>query len=110
MEKVIDSRYLSLLEGASTLGPAFDGSFYPADRGRNAAVTVNYQPGIERNNVSKAGYLPHNCASLVSAAPDSRAPAEGALQQGVAGLRVQAKLKKKWSPEQISNRLSRDFP
>lgn len=109
VEKVIHPRYLNLLErerisdlhraGMTIRGIA-------AEMGRSPS-TISRE--LRRNTVSKRGYLPH-AAHRKSVARRSR-PRQAKLAAD-AQLRtyVQAKLSKKWSPQQISHRLIRDFP
>ena len=64
---------------------------------------------LRRNTISVRGYLPHT-AHRCSVARRAR-PREPKLLAN-ADLRefVQSRLGKKWSPQQISNRLAKDFP
>jgi len=109
VEQVIDPRYLSLLErerlkdlqstGLSVRGIA-------AAMGR-APSTISRE--LRRNTVSRHGYLPHN-AHRTSAKRRERPRASKLAAAGPLHDYVAAKLAKRWSPEQISQRLRRDFP
>jgi IS30 family transposase len=109
VEQVIDPRYLSLLErerlrdlqsaGMSVRGIA-------AAMGR-APSTISRE--LRRNTVSRHGYLPHN-AHRTSAKRRERPRASKLAAAGPLHDYVAAKLAKRWSPEQISQRLRRDFP
>ena len=103
------ARYLSLLEreriqdlhrsGLSIRGIA-------AEMGRSPS-TISRE--LRRNTVSVRGYLPHTAHRLsVTRRARSRQPkllANVELREF-----VQSRLGKKWSPQQISNRLAKDFP
>ncbi len=109
VERVIHPRYLRLVEreqlrdlhrsGISIRGIA-------AELGRSPS-TISRE--LRRNTISVRGYLPHS-AHRASVARRLR-PRNPKLSAN-AQLReyVQNKLAKKWSPQQISNRLVIDFP
>ena len=64
---------------------------------------------LRRNTVSTRGYLPHT-AHRLSVTRRSRPRKAKLLLNARLRAYVQAKLRKKWSPQQISNRLIKDFP
>ena len=81
---------------------------------RQIAVVLDRSPStisreLRRNTVSTQGYMPNTAHRLsVQRRERPRRPklvANAELQQY-----VQGKLEKKWSPQQISNRLAKDFP
>lgn len=109
VEQVIDARYLSLLERERLKNLMMTGLSI-----RKIAAMMSRAPStisreLRRNTVSRSGYLPHT-AHRVSV---KRRECPRAAKLAVDGpLRdyVAAKLKKRWSPEQICRRLQRDFP
>jgi len=109
VEKVIDSRYLSVLEREQIKDLQLTGLSM-----RQIAIALGRAPStisreLRRNTVGRRGYLPHT-AHRVSVKRRER-PREARLKApGPLRDYVQAKLTKRWSPEQISNRLRRDFP
>jgi IS30 family transposase len=109
VEKVIDSRYLSLLEREQIkdLHRAGMSMRQIATELQRSPSTISRE--LRRNTVSGRGYLPHTAHRL---SVQRRARPRQAKLLANAELRayVQAKLRKKWSPQQISNRLVRDFP
>jgi IS30 family transposase/transposase-like protein len=109
VEKLIDSRYLSLLEREQLQDLHRSGLSI-----RKIATEMNRSPStisreLRRNTVSVRGYLPHTAHRLsVTRRGRPRQPkllANADLQEF-----VQSRLRKKWSPQQISNRLAKDFP
>ncbi|TWG07589.1 IS30 family transposase [Saccharopolyspora dendranthemae] len=74
---------------------------------RRSPSTISRE--LRRNTVSTRGYLPQTAHRL---SVQRRARPRPAKLVAKAKLRayVQAKLGKKWSPQQISNRLVKDFP
>jgi IS30 family transposase/transposase-like protein len=109
VEKIIHPRYLSLLEREQlkdlhATGLSIRGI---AEAMQRSPSTISRE--LKRNTLSKSGYLPHTAHRL---------SVQRRLRQRRLKLRtnaellayVQARLKKKWSPEQISNRLAKDFP
>ncbi len=77
-----------------------------AELGRSPS-TVSRE--LKRNTISTRGYLPHT-AHRLSVARRARPREPKLLANNALRAYVQAKLTKKWSPQQISNRLVRDFP
>ncbi|VAZ69731.1 MULTISPECIES: IS30 family transposase [Mycobacterium] len=109
VEKVIDARYLSLVEREQLQDLHRTGM---SIRGIAAALhrapsTVSRE--LRRNTVSSQGYLPHT-AHRLSVARRARSRKVKLIANIELRAYVQAKLAKKWSPQQISNRLIRDFP
>lgn len=109
IEKIIDPRYLSLLEREQIKDLCRSGMSI-----RQIAVVLDRSPStisreLRRNTVSTQGYMPNTAHRLsVQRRERPRRPklvANAELQQY-----VQGKLEKKWSPQQISNRLAKDFP
>lgn len=109
LETVIDSRYLSLIERERIHDLRSRGdSIRSIGRalGRSAS-TISRE--IARNTATTVGYLPYAAHRIAAA----RRPRRRACKLESAGdLRayVAAKLRKRWSPEQISHRLVKDFP
>ncbi|MBN6811297.1 IS30 family transposase [Kocuria indica] len=109
LETVIDSRYLSLIERERIHDLRSRGdSIRSIGRalGRSAS-TISRE--IARNTATTVGYLPYAAHRIAAA----RRPRRRACKLESAGdLRayVAAKLRKVWSPEQISHRLVKDFP
>jgi len=109
VEKVIHPRYLSLIEreqlqdlhrsGLSMRQIAFE-------MGR-APSTISRE--LRRNTVSTRGYLPHT-AHRLSVKRRQRPRPPKLLGNEPLRRYVQQKLIKKWSPQQISERLMKDFP
>jgi IS30 family transposase len=64
---------------------------------------------LRRNAVSVRGYLPHT-AHRLSVTRRARPRQPKLLENAELRTFVQSRLRKKWSPQQISNRLARDFP
>jgi IS30 family transposase len=109
VEKVIDSRYLSVVEREQIKDLHRAGvsiRTIAAELGRSPS-TVSRE--LKRNTISTRGYLPHT-AHRLSVARRARPREPKLLANNALRAYVQAKLTKKWSPQQISNRLVRDFP
>lgn len=109
IEKVIDSRYLSLIEREQLQDLRRENRTIrqiAAAMGR-APSTISRE--LRRNTTSTRGYMPHTAHRLSVA---RRARPRQAKLVADAALReyVQARLMKRWSPQQISNRLIKDFP
>ncbi|WP_424923934.1 IS30 family transposase [Actinophytocola oryzae] len=109
VEKVIHARYLSLIEREQLQDLRRSGISIrqiAAEMGR-APSTISRE--LKRNTASPQGYMPHT-AHRLSVRRRAR-PRQPKLVANVE-LRayVQASLKKKWSPQQISNRLIKKFP
>jgi IS30 family transposase len=109
VEEVIDSRYLSLLEREHLKDLYSTGLSI-----RKIAAAMQRSPStisreLKRNTVSKSGYLPHTAHRLSAQRRIRERPLKLRANSELMAY-VQAKLKKKWSPEQISNRLAKDHP
>ena len=109
IEQVINSRYLSLIERERLKDLQMAGMSI-----RRIAHAMGRSPStisreLRRNTVSKSSYLPHTAHRVSVTRRDrprlAKLTVDGALRDYVSG-----KLKKRWSPEQISHRLRRDFP
>ena len=109
VERVIHSRYLSLLERER---------LYDLHRAglsmRSIAVELGRAPStisreLARNTTSTRGYLPHGAHR--ASVQRRRRPKQHKLLEGSTLRRyVEARLRKKWSPQQISHRLIKEFP
>lgn len=109
VEQVIDARYLSLIERERIKDLQQSGLSIrkiAALMGR-APSTVSRE--LRRNTISRHGYLPHN-AHRASVKRRSRPKTAKLSADGPLRTYVAAKLKLRWSPEQIVHRLRRDFP
>lgn len=109
IEMVIDARYLSLVEREQLQDLHRTGMTI-----RRIAAALGRSPStvsreLRRNTISTQGYLPHT-AHRLSVARRARSRKVKLLTNIELRSYVQAKLAKKWSPQQISNRLIRDFP
>jgi IS30 family transposase len=109
VEKIIHRRYLSLVEREQLQDLRRSGLSIrkiASELGRSPS-TISRE--LNRNTVSSRGYMPHTAHRLsVKRRARPRPPklvANTALRHY-----VQAKLNKKWSPQQISHRLIKDFP
>jgi IS30 family transposase len=109
VERVIHSRYLSLFERER---------LYDLHRAglsmRAIAVELGRAPStisreLARNTTSTHGYLPHGAHR--ASVQRRRRPKQHKLFEGSTLRRyVEARLRGKWSPQQISHRLIKDFP
>lgn len=109
VEKVIDPRYLSLLERERLQDLRRTGLSIrqiASEMGRSPS-TISRE--LSRNTVSTTGYLPHT-AHRLSVKRRARPRQPKVLANESLHSYVQGKLKKKWSPQQISHRLIKDFP
>lgn len=109
IEKVIHPRYFSLIEREQLQDLRRSG--IPI---RQIATAMGRAPStisreLKRNTASTRGYMPHTAHRL-----SVRRRARPRPPKLVANVElrsyVQAKLKKKWSPQQISNRMMKEFP
>lgn len=108
VEKVIHPRYLSLLERERLHDLRRSGASMrqiAAELGR-APSTVSRE--LRRNAGSSSGYLPH-AAHRASVGRRLRPRQPKLLANPELQTYVQAKLQQKWSPQQISRRLGKDF-
>ena len=109
VEQVIDSRYLSIIERERLCDMHRAGTSIrriAADLGRSPS-TISRE--LRRNTISKRGYMPHTAHRL--SVQRRRRPREPKLVTNDE-LReyVREKLALRWSPEQISHRIRKDFP
>jgi len=109
VEKVIDARYLSLIEREQLQDLRRSGLSIRqiAAEMRRAPSTISRE--LRRNTASSRGYLPHT-AHRLSVRRRARPRQPKLVANTELRTYVQAKLKKKWSPQQISNRLIKEFP
>lgn len=109
VEKIIDPRYLSLLEREQIKDLHREGMSIRQIAAQLARSPSTISRELRRNTVSTRGYLPHTAHRL---SVQRRARPRPAKLFANTALRayVKAKLKKKWSPQQISNRLFKDYP
>ena len=109
VEKVIHTRYLSLIEREQLQDLRRSGLSIrqiAAEMGR-APSTISRE--LQRNTASSRGYMPHT-AHRLSVRRRARPRQPKLVANAELRNYVQAKLKKKWSPQQISNRLIKEFP
>lgn len=110
VEQVIHPRYLSLVEREQIRDLARAGLSIrriAAEMGRSPS-TISRE--LRRNTVSKRqGYMPHT-AHRLSVERRRRPRCPKLLGNDELFAYVQEKLHKRWSPEQISHRLRKDFP
>lgn len=109
LEISIDSRFLSLIEREKIHDLAKSGESMRTigERLRRSPSTISRE--LARNATNTLGYLPYTAHRMAA----SRRPRPRVRRlEGESGLRayVQTKLQQKWSPEQISHRLVKDFP
>jgi IS30 family transposase/transposase-like protein len=109
VEKVIDPRYLSLIEREHLRDLHRTGISI-----RQIAVTMHRSPStisreLRRNTLSSRGYLPHT-AHRVSVQRRERTRQPKLVANADLYDYARTKLKLKWSPQQISHRLTKDFP
>jgi transposase, IS30 family len=109
VEQVIDARYLSLLERERLKDLVTAGMSI-----RQIAQVMGRSPStisreLRRNTVARGGYLPHT-AHRLSVKRRERPRTAKLATDGPLRDYVAAKLKKRWSPEQIAARLRREFP
>jgi len=100
LEHVIYARHLSFLEQERLKGLLVTGLSI-----REIAATMRWAPStitreLRRKTVSRSGHRPH------TAHAPARTPSGCVTRRRCAA----AKLKKRWSPEQICHRLQRVFP
>ena len=109
VEKVIHARYLSLIEREQLQDLRRSGMSIRqiAEEMSRAPSTISRE--LKRNSASTRGYMPHT-AHRLSVRRRARPRQAKIVANGELGTYVQAKLRKKWSPQQISNRLIKDFP
>jgi len=110
VEQVIHPRYLSLIEREHIRDLRRSGMSIrriASEMGRSPS-TISRE--LRRNTISaQRGYMPHT-AHRLSAERRRRPRCPKLLSNDRLFAYVQEKLKKRWSPEQISHRLHKDFP
>lgn len=109
VERIIDARYLSVLERERLQDLRRAGLSM-----RQIALELGRSPStisreLRRNTVSTRGYLPHT-AHRLSVKRRARHRQPKLLSNDALFTYVQTKLTMKWSPQQISCRLVKDFP
>ena len=109
VEKVIDARYLSLVEREQLRDLRRAGRSMrqvAAELGRSPS-TISRE--LRRNTVSNREYLPHT-AHRLSVQRRRRPRTPKILANAELRSYIEARLKKRWSPRQISRRMKKDFP
>ena len=109
VQQVIHSRYLSLIEREQIRDYRRSGLSI-----RRIATEMGRSPStisreLRRNTASERGYMPHT-AHRLSVERRRRPRCPKLLGNDELFGYVQDKLNKRWSPEQISHRLCKDFP
>jgi IS30 family transposase len=109
VEKVIHPRYLSLIERGQLQDLRRSGLSVRkiAEELQRSPSTISRE--LRRNTISTRGYMPHTAHRLSVKRRGRQRPAKLVANADLRSY-VQAKLKKKWSPQQISHRLIKDFP
>lgn len=109
VEMVIHPRYLSLVEREQLQDLRNAGMSIRRIAGemRRAPSTISRE--LRRNTVSRRGYMPHT-AHRLSVGRRARPREPKLLADSELRTYVQGKLMRKWSPQQVSNRLAKDFP
>ncbi|WP_189116042.1 IS30 family transposase, partial [Pilimelia terevasa] len=108
VEKVIHRRYLSLLERElSDLRRSGMSIRMIAAQLRRSPSTISRE--LRRNTTTARGYLPHT-AHRTSVQRRLRPRKPKLLTHPELRTYVQHRLGKKWSPQQVSRRLTKDFP
>jgi len=109
VEQVIHPRYLSLIEREQIRDHRRSGMSIrriAADMGRSPS-TISRE--LRRNTVSERGYMPHT-AHRLSVERRGRPRTPKLLSNDELYSYVREKLKQRWSLEQISHRLRKEFP
>ena len=109
VEQVIHPRYVSLLEREELRDLHRSGMSI-----RRIASAMGRSPStisreLRRNTISERGYMPHT-AHRLSVERRHRPRCPKLVENEELRDYVQAKLRERWSPEQISHRLRKDFP
>ncbi len=109
VERLIHPRYLSLLERERLRDLHRSGMSM-----RQIASTMGRSPStvsreLARNSTTAGGYMPH-AAHRASVRRRARPKHPKLLGETELSGYVAAKLRKRWSPQQISHRLVKDFP
>lgn len=109
VERVIDPRYLSLLERERLRDLHRDGLSIRAIAAALGRAPSTISRELRRNTVSTRGYMPH-AAHRASVQRRARPKLSKLVTDAALLEYVQTRLKRKWSPQQISHRLVKDFP
>ena len=109
LEKILDRRFLSLIEREQIHDLHSRGESMRAIGRALGRSPSTISRELRRNTATSVGYLPYAAHRIAA----SRRPRQRTQKlQSDCGLRryVEVKLRKRWSPEQISHRLVKDFP
>ena len=109
VEKVIDARYLSLVEREEIHDLRRAGLSMRSIAGQLGRAPSTISRELARNTVTSRGYMPHSAHRLSAARRSRPRPAKLVADQELRRV-VQDGLSQRWSPRQISRRLVRDFP
>ncbi len=109
VEKVIDGRYLSLIEREHLRDLRRDGMSIRKIASAMGRSTSTISRELRRNTVTARGYLPHTAHRLSAARRQRQRPSK-IVENSELFTYVHGKLQQRWSPEQIANRLRKDFP
>jgi len=109
VEQVIHPRYLSLLEREQLKDLSGTGLSIRAIAKQMGRSPSTISRELRRNTVARDGYLPHT-AHRMSVKRRQRPRTAKLTAPGPLREYVTSKLARRWSPEQISARLRRDFP
>ncbi len=109
VEKIIDPRYLSLVEREQIKDLRRAGMSIRRIAGELDRSPSTISRELRRNTVSAHGYMPYT-AHRLSVQRRSRERQPKLVTNAELQRYVQVRLIKKWSPQQISNRLIKDFP
>ena len=108
LEARIDPRFLSLIEREQIHDLRSQGESMRAVSRQMGRSPSTISRELSRNSATTVGYLPY--AAHRSAAARRPRIRQRKLDQGSLRAYVEGKLSTKWSPEQISHRLVKDFP
>lgn len=109
VEQLIDARYLSLIERERIKDLAGQGLSVRKIASRLGRAPSTISRELQRNATNQGAYLPHT-AHRLSVKRRFRPKQAKLAVPGPLLDYVAAKLEKRWSPEQITNRLRKDHP
>ena len=109
VETVIHPRYLSLVEREHLRDLRRSGLSVRASAAAMGRSPSTVSRELHRNTLSARGYLPH-AAHRASVARRQRPRQAKVLAHPPLGEYVESRLSRKWSPQQISHRLGKDYP
>ena len=109
VEQVIDARYLSLREREHIKDLASQGLSLRRIASQLGRAPSTISRELQRNTTGRGHYLPHT-AHRLSVKRRLRPKTVKLAAPGPLRDYVAAKLKKRWSPEQIAHRLRKDHP